>query len=130
MKEEIRHYIATQSDEYLEVCERLQEIISACLPDAENKVWHAHPVWFLDGNPIVGYSVQKPGVRLMFWSGVDFDEPELKLGTGKFKDASIFYQSVDQINTEDIKRWCEKATKIQWNYRDLVKNKGNLERLV
>lgn len=21
----------------------------------ENKIWHGHPIWFLDGNPIVGY---------------------------------------------------------------------------
>ncbi len=130
MKKEIRHYITTQADEYREVCELLQAEIAKALPDAENKVWHAHPVWFLDGNPTVGFSIQKPGVRLMFWSGVDFDEPDLQPGTGKFKDASIFYQSADQINTDDIKRWCEKAVKIQWNYRDLVKNKGELGRLV
>lgn len=130
MKEENRQYIIAQPDEYHEVCELLQAEIAKTLPDAENKIWHAHLVWFLDGNPIVGYSVQKPGVRLMFWSGMDFDELELKPGTGKFKDASIFYQSADQINADDIKRWCQKATRIQWNYRDLVKNKGKLERLV
>ena len=130
MKEAIHQYIAVQPNEYREICERLQAEISECLPDAENKVWHAHPVWFLDGNPVVGYSVQKLGVRLMFWSGMDFDELDLKPGTGKFKDASVFYQSIDQINTNDIKRWCEKAMRIQWNYRDLVKNKGQLERLI
>ena len=129
MKEEIHKYIIAEPNEYRVICELLQVELAKALPDVENKIWHAHPVWFLDGNPIVGYSVQKPGVRLMFWSGVDFDEPELKPGTGKFKDASIFYQSADQINTDDITRWCEKAAKIQWNYRDLVKNKGKLERL-
>lgn len=130
MKEEIQRYISSQPDEYRKICERLQAEVGKYLPDAENKVWHAHPVWFLAGNPIVGYSVQKPGVRLMFWSGMGFDELELKPGTGKFKDASIFYQSVEQINADDIKRWCEKARRVQWNYRDLVKNKGRLERLV
>ena len=125
-----KQYLETKSGDYREVCEQLQAEIGKYLPDAENKVWHAHPVWFLAGNPIVGYSVQKPGVRLMFWSGMGFDEPELQPGTGKFKDASIFYQSANQINTDDIKRWCEKARRVQWNYRDLVKNKGRLERLV
>ena len=129
MGDDVQQYLELKTGEYREVCELLQAVIAKALPDAENKVWHAHPVWFLGGNPIVGYSIQKPGVRLMFWSGMGFDEPELKPGTGKFKDASIFYQSADQINTEDIKRWCEKAAKIQWNYRDLVKNKGKLERL-
>ncbi|MFM7857164.1 MAG: hypothetical protein ACKO96_35905, partial [Flammeovirgaceae bacterium] len=46
---------------------------------AENKIWHSHPVWFLDGNPIVGYSKQKKGIRLMFWSGADFDEQHLNI---------------------------------------------------
>ncbi len=38
------------------ICEHLAEKIDLALPEAENKIWHAHPVWFLDGNPIVGYS--------------------------------------------------------------------------
>lgn len=129
MTEEIHRYIAVQSNEYREICQQLQTEIMEVLPDVENKVWHAHPVWFLGGNPIVGYSVQKAGVRLMFWSGADFDEPELLPGTGKFKDASIFYQSVEQINAADIARWCEKARNIQWDYKHLVKNRGKLERL-
>jgi hypothetical protein len=65
----------------------------------------------------------------MFWSGMGFDEPTLKPGTGKFKDASIFYQSVDQINSDDLARWCEKARRIQWDYKNIIKNKGKLNRL-
>ncbi len=45
----------------------------------------------------------------MFWSVADFDEEHLKPGTGKFKDASIRYTNVDQINREDLKRLLEKA---------------------
>ena len=52
-----------------------------------SKIWHRHPVWFLDGNPTVGYSKLKAGIRLMFWSGASFDEDKLQPGTGKFKDA-------------------------------------------
>ena len=103
--------------------------ISAQLPKAENKIWHAHPVWFMEGNPIVGYSKLKAGIRLMFWSGASFDEPNLKPGTGKFKDASITYISVDQVNTKDLSRWLKKAEKIQWDYKNIVKRKGVLERL-
>src|SRR5690606_12999354 len=99
------------------------------LPQAENKIWHAHPVWFLNGNPIVGYSKQKKGIRLMFWSGVDFDEEKLEPGTGKFKDASIFYNSVEEVVESDLKRWLKKATKIQWDYKNIVKKKGVLDRL-
>ena len=103
--------------------------ISTQLSKAENKIWHAHPVWFIEGNPIVGYSKLKAGIRLMFWSGASFDEPNLKPGTGKFKDASITYISVDQVNTKDLSRWLKKAEKIQWDYKNIVKRKGMLERL-
>ncbi len=127
---DIVNYLESKTGNYRDVCELLQSELGEALPDAENKVWHAHPVWFLDGNPIVGYSVQKPGVRLMFWSGADFDEPLLSLGTGKFKDASIFYQTTKQVTAEDIARWCEKARRIQWDYKNLIKNKGKLERIV
>lgn len=127
---DIVNYLESKTDNYRDVCELIQSELAKVLPDAENKVWHAHPVWFLGGNPIVGYSVQKPGVRLMFWSGADFDEPLLVPGTGKFKDASIFYQTTEQVTTEDIARWCEKARRIQWDYKNLVKHKGRLERIV
>ena len=105
------------------------EEINRNLPEAESKIWHGHPVWFLEENPIVGYSKLKDCIRLMFWSGVDFDEEKLKPGTGKFKDASIRYTEVDQISKSDLERWLEKSRDIQWDYKNIVKRKGKLERL-
>jgi hypothetical protein len=99
------------------------------LTEAESKIWHAQPVWFLDGNPIVGYSKQKAGWRLMFWSGIDFKEDDLNIKGTKFKDASIFFTAVEQINTIDLNRWLKKARDIQWDYKNIVKRKGQLDRL-
>ena len=124
-----RAYNNKQSDGDREICDILAREIDRRLPEAENKIWHAHPVWFLDGNPIVGYSKLKAGIRLMFWSGASFDEDKLKPGTGKFKDASITYTSADQIITKDLKRWLARSRDIQWDYQNLVKRKGRLERL-
>jgi hypothetical protein len=106
----------------------LAAAIERGLPNAENKIWHAHPVWFLDGNPIVGYSKQKPGIRLMFWSGADFEEAGLDVRGKKFKDASVFYNTASEINTKDLKRWLGKAANIQWDYKNIIKRKGLLER--
>lgn len=111
------------------ICDLLLKEINAGLPKAESKVWHAHPVWFLDGNPIVGFSKQKTGIRLMFWSGMGFEEDQLQPGTGKFKDASVLYTSVDEIKSKDLSRWLKKSEKIQWDYKNIVKRKGKLERL-
>jgi hypothetical protein len=86
-------------------------------------------VWFLGGNPTVGYSRQKAGVRLMFWSGADFGEEGLKPGTGKFKDASAFYTSVHEVDREDLERWLEKSKAIQWDYKNIYETKGELRRL-
>lgn len=113
----------------VDICNELATLIDSTLKNAENKIWHSHPVWFLDGNPIVGYSKQKKGIRLMFWSGADFDEDTLSVSGEKFKDASVFYNSLADINTNDVKRWLEKAEQIQWDYKNLVKRKGKLERL-
>lgn len=129
MKSEIQNYNNSQSTEYVEICNKLAEIIAKNLPEAENKIWHAHPVWFLDGNPIVGYDKLKNGLRLMFWSGASFEENQLTIGTGKFKDASKTYNSTDEINVEDIERWLQKSKEIQWDYKNIVKRKGVLERL-
>lgn len=111
------------------ICEVLFQEINKHLPKAENKIWHAHPVWFIDGNPIVGYSKQKRGIRLMFWSGASFDEEGLATRGEKFKDASVFYNRADEINAKDLKRWLAKSERIQWDYKNLIKRKGKLERL-
>ncbi|HBI00110.1 MAG TPA: DUF1801 domain-containing protein [Flavobacterium sp.] len=128
--ESIKHYIAqlpTETDQA--IGQQLAELIDAHLSFTERKIWHAHPVWFIDGNPIVGFSKQKAGIRLMFWSGADFEEEELKARGVKFKDASIFYNSVSEINSDDVKRWLQKSETIQWDYKNLIKRKGVLERL-
>jgi hypothetical protein len=113
------------------ICETLAKAIYDLMPEAEaeSKIWHRHPVWFLDGNPTVGYSKQKAGIRLMFWSGASFDEEKLQTGTGKFKDASVFYENSNQINMSDLKRWIKKSKSIQWDYKNIVKRKGKLIRL-
>lgn len=122
-------YNESQNSIDKQICDLLALTIGKVLPEAVNKIWHAHPVWFLKDNPIVGYSKQKKGIRLMFWSGADFNEESLNVKGQKFKDVSIFYNHVSEVNTEDLIRWLQKSKEIQWNYKDLVKKKGKLERL-
>lgn len=129
MNPEILTYNQQFSLEDKEIVEKLAKIINENLPEAENKIWHAHPVWFLEGNPIVGYSKQKAGIRLMFWSGKSFEEDKLNILGGKFQDASIFYNSVEEINENDLKKWLQKSREIQWDYKNIVKRKGQLLRL-
>jgi hypothetical protein len=125
----IKIYNLEQTAQDSEICNQLAAIIDGELAEAESKIWHAHPVWFINGNPIVGYSKQKAGVRLMFWSGADFEEDGLNVRGAKFKDASIFYQQVSEIVAEDLQRWLKKSQEIQWDYKNIVKRKGVLERL-
>lgn len=129
MNSEIYAYNDRQIAADKEICDLLATKIDSEMPEAESKIWHAHPVWFLDGNPIVGYSKQKAGWRLMFWSGASFEEEKLNVIGKKFKDTSIFYTTVEQINTNDLKRWLQKSKEIQWDYKNIVKRKGQLERL-
>lgn len=129
MNPDIEAYHNTLSEADRAIADLLAQEIDKGLPNAENKIWHRHPVWFLNGNPIVGYSKLKSGIRLMFWSGMGFDEEALRPGTGKFKDASITYTSVDEINTKDLKRWLKKSKEVQWDYKNIVKRKGKLVRL-
>src|SRR5690554_2939347 len=129
MDQDIQIYNNNLSEVDKQICNLLFDEISKNLPKAEAKIWHRHPVWFLEGNPTVGYTKQKAGIRLMFWSGADFEEEKLNVKGAKFKDASVFYNSVEDINREDLKRWLKKAETIQWDYKNIVKRKGKLERL-
>jgi len=125
---DIKLYNESQTASDSQICNLLSSEILKNLPEAENKIWHAHPVWFLEGNPVVGYSKLKNGIRLLFWSGQSFDEPLLQ-NEGSFKAAEIRFQNMDQINKDDLKRWLIKAREIQWDYKNIVKRKGLLERL-
>lgn len=130
MNPEINQYNQKQAAEDQLICDRLATIIDHELTEAESEIWHGHPVWFLDGNPIVGYSKQKAGIRLMFWSGADFEEELLNSRGEKYKDASVFYNHAADIEADHLKRWLKKSREIQWDYKNLVKRKGKLERLV
>lgn len=129
MNQEIEVYNNQQTENDRELCDFLAETIDMELIDTESKIWHGHPVWFLEGNPIVGYSKQKAGWRLMFWSGADFDEANLTIRGAKFKDASIFYTSKNDIDLHELKQWLQKSKDIQWDYKNIVKRKGELLRL-
>jgi hypothetical protein len=129
MHPDIQTYHEQQEPAHREVCELLAKTIDKKLPGAESKIWHRHPVWFLEGNPTVGYSRQKPGIRLMFWSGADFGEEGLNVVGRKFKDASVFYNHVSEIKRPELLRWLEKACEIQWDYKNLIRRKGRLERI-
>lgn len=125
---EILAYNATQSAGDKRICAALAKVIDQQLKGAECRIWHRHPVWFLDGNPIVGYHKLKDCVRLLFWSGQSFDEPGLE-PEGSFKAAEARYTADDQISERDLRRWLKKAKAIQWDYKNIVKRKGKLERL-
>lgn len=128
MNVDIENYNNSQSEQDAEICLLLANTINKGLPEAEHKIWHAHPVWFLDGNPIVGYSKLKTGIRLLFWSGQSFGDDTLQK-EGSFKAADIRYSKLEDVNTNDIIDWLKLARDIQWDYKNLVKRKGVLERL-
>lgn len=128
MSKEILVYNRELSGEEKEIGAVLYEEINRCLPEAEKKIWHGHPVWFLDGNPVVGYSKLKDCIRLLFWSGRTFKEEELT-NEGSFKAAEARYTSVKEIRKADLRRWLNKSREIQWDYKNIVKRKGVLKRL-
>ncbi len=128
MKKDIQLYNAAQSGEEKKICKMLMKEILKTLPAAECKIWHRSPVWFFDGNPVVGYSKRKKGIQLLFWSGQSFDEKDLS-PEGSFLAADIWYTDASQIKTKDLRRWLLKAKKIQWDYKNIVKHKGKLVRL-
>lgn len=128
MNKEISAYNRAQGKLWKPICMRLAKEINGGLPKAESKIWHGTPVWFLEGNPVVGYGVLKTCVRLLFWSGQSFGEPGLA-PEGSFKAAEARYADVAQIRSGALKRWLKKAKAIQWDYKNIVKRRGKLVRL-
>ncbi len=125
---DITAYNDALTDEDKAISYKLSQAIDSGLPQATNKLWHGHPVWFLDGNPIAGYAKRKYDVSLLFWSGQSFDESGL-LPEGSFKAAEARYTSTDEIDLDDLNRWLQKSQTIQWDYKNIVKRRGVLEKL-
>ena len=128
MNSEVHAYNENQQENHRAVCRLLASEIDRGLMDAENKIWHGHPVWFLDGNPIVGYHKLKDCVRLLFWSGQSFEEDGLA-PEGSFKAAEARYTAVDQVKVTALRRWLKKSAKIQWDYKNIVKHRGLLQKI-
>ena len=125
---DIATYNAAQPAPYAAICDALSLAIAHGLPQSLAKVWHGGPVWFLNDNPIVGYWVRKTGVQLLFWSGKSFDDPALK-PEGKFQAAAAHYTDAAQINPANLTRWLSVAALRQWDYAQIVKRRGVLEKL-
>lgn len=124
---EITAYQAKLSKSEIAICKELRKLIETALPKAQGKVWHGHPVWFIEANPVVGYSIKKDGLELLFWSGQSFKQGGLT-PIGKYKAAGIKFNEVDELNFKLIKSWLKDCVAIQWDYANLPKKK-KLEKL-
>ncbi len=125
----ISDYNKLQTTKVKEICSFLELSLNNNLKKSESKIWHGSPVYFIEGNPVVSYSVRKDNrVALMFFSGQSFEEKELK-PEGKFKAAEIVYTDLKEINVTHLKKWLKKAKEIQWDYKNIVKRKGVLEKI-
>lgn len=127
MNSEIEKYNALQTESDQTICNKLMDAINSNLTTAESKIWHGSPVWFIDGNPIVGYSKQKSNIQLLFWSGATFKDSLRPIG--KFRAAEVRYNDVTEINIEDLTRWLQKSVEIQWDYKHIAQRLGELDRL-
>ena len=128
MGNEIEIYNESQSAENEKICKLLMHEINCNLAEAKSKIWHGSPVWFIDDNPVVGYCKLKNCIQLLFWSGQTFEEKGLK-PEGKYKASEARYTEVNQINIEELTQWIRKSREIQWDYKNIIRRKGVLERL-
>ena len=91
-------------------------------------MYHGAPVWFIDENPIVGYSKKKNGIALLFWSGQSFSNKGLS-PIGNLKAAEKVYSKIEETNENELNKWLNEALSIQWDYKNIRINNGELRRL-
>jgi len=101
-------YARVQQPRFRKTCDHLREVIEAALPQAACRVWHGSPVWFIEGNPVVGYYVTAKSVNLLFWNGRAFREPDLE-PVGKYTAAQARFTRTESINPGHLRRWLGKA---------------------
>jgi hypothetical protein len=121
--QDILDYQEDLSVEEAEIGEALIKLIEKAIPKAQGKVWHGHPVWFIDGNPVVGYSLKKSGIEVLFWSGQSFNAAGLT-PLGKFKAAKLEVPTLKDLDKKQLAEWLGEAIKIQWDYANLPKKRA------
>src|SRR5262249_2139607 len=105
---DVAAYSQAQSPAFRAICDQLRAMIDTALSDATSKVWHGSPVWFLDDNPVVGYSASAKSVNLLFWNGRAFDDDGLK-PVGKYQAAQASFADASAIDRAVVNRWLKKA---------------------
>ena len=119
---DIDDYNSVLESESRQVAETIRAMIGKTIPEAEGKVWHGHPVWFIAGNPVVGFSLKKSGIELLFWSGQSFPTVGLT-PVGKYQAAGLQGLTNNNLGTLPIVQWLIESEQIQWDYKNLPKNR-------
>ncbi|MEN9706568.1 MAG: hypothetical protein RIS31_134 [Actinomycetota bacterium] len=119
---DIDDYNSVLESESRQVAETIRAMIGKTIPEAEGKVWHGHPVWFIAGNPVVGFSLKKSGIELLFWSGQSFPTVGLT-PVGKYQAAGLQGLTNNNLGTLPIVQWLRESEQIQWDYKNLPKNR-------
>ena len=127
LSSDVLEYNASLDAENGRIGSHLAERISHAIAAADCKVWHGHPVWFIDGNPIVGYSLKKSGMQVLFWSGQSLTAAALR-PLGKFKAAFLDVPNLETFDEPSFEALLAEAVSVQWNYLGLPKL-GRLEKL-
>jgi hypothetical protein len=118
----ISDYSEAKPGELRAMCDLLRGLIDAALPKkATSKVWHGHPVWSIDENPVVGYSATKKSVKLLFWNGQAFDDPALK-PVGKYRAAEAEFREASEIDPKVVGRWLKKSKADVFDSQTFFKN--------
>lgn len=98
----------------------LKAELDAGLGEANCKLYHGAPVWFVGENPVAGYSLNSRGVCLLFWNGQNFKSANLHK-VGKFFAAELRLNSVDDIDTKELKSLIAKSKKQVWDSATYMK---------
>lgn len=125
---EISTYNESHPENLRSTCVLLMNEFNRALPDADARMYHGGPVWFINDNPIAGYYVGSDLVNVLFWSGQSFSRPGL-IAQGKFKAAGISYFGAADVDRDALQSWLEDSKTIQWDYKNLRAKKGKLDRL-
>ncbi len=126
--DQIDEYSSQLDPDLKMVCKKLRQEIDKRITNGQSKLYHGAPVWFIDENPIVGYSLKKGAIALLFWSGQSFKESGLT-PLGKHKAAEIGFSDSGQIDEDKLSKWLSESQQTIWDYKNMIKNQGSLELL-
>jgi hypothetical protein len=102
-------YIAALGAPVAAIAADLRELLDARLGADIGTIWHGHPVWKDDRQPVAGFKAYSSYVTFMIWNGRAVDDPSGRLAMSGSGMGSVKLREPADVDVATFGGWLRQA---------------------